>query len=114
MHERGGEHFQPFNASDGPDNASPRERESLKQAALPISFFDYYTITFFFRSLLYVAPLNACASRSAESVGTDKIRNVFVCPRPPFQPCTAIIVQPGLIRPKETALRSPNRIRLST
>jgi len=94
------------------DNANTRERENLSRRQC--DFLLYYIQHSFYFLPLYVAPLNACASRSAASVGTDKIRNVFVCPRPPFQPCTAIIVHPGLIRFKPTALRSPNRIRLST
>lgn len=86
---------------------------------LVVFFFFLHTYThthtlIIFSHTLYVAPLNACASRSAGSVGTESIRNVFVCPRPPFQPCTAMIVQPGLIKPKATALRNPNLMRLST
>lgn len=39
---------------------------------------------------------------------------MFVWPKPPFQPCTAMIVEPGLRMFRASALRRPNRIRLST
>lgn len=39
---------------------------------------------------------------------------MFVWPKPPFQPCTAMIVDPGFNRFIASALRRPNRIRLST
>lgn len=42
MHERGGEDFQTCNASDGPDNASTRERENLTQSGAPFHFFILY------------------------------------------------------------------------
>ena len=83
---------------------------------LTTSFYSFYihTCTHYFPHILYVAPLNVCSSRSAGSVGTERIRNVFVCPRPPFQPCTAMIVQPGWIKFKAIAPRNPNLMRLST
>ena len=57
---------------------------------------------------------NGCSSRSACSVGTDKMRSVLVWPSPPFHPCTAMMVAPGPMIYSKSALRSPNRIRLST
>jgi hypothetical protein len=52
MPRRGGGDLQRFNASDGPDNASPRERENLTQ---PFHFFHFTNKTFaffFFPTLL--------------------------------------------------------------
>lgn len=68
---------------------------------------------FLFRFLIQFAP-KGCNSRSACSVGTDRMRRVLVWPSPPFQPCTAMIVEPGVMIFNARALRSPNRIRLST
>ena len=42
------------------------------------------------------------------------MRSVFVCPSPPFQPCTATMVLPVLMMFSFSALRKPKRIRLST
>lgn len=39
---------------------------------------------------------------------------VFVCPKPPFHPCTATTVVPVLMISSSKADRRPNRIRLST
>lgn len=39
---------------------------------------------------------------------------MFVCPRPPFHPCTAMTALPALIMLSASAFRRPNRIRLST
>ena len=117
MHRQGEEAFNfSWRGRDSSRRDNPRIRVSVRISPggnATFCYTTYNTQSFYFLPL-YVAPLNACASRSAASVGTDKIRNVFVCPRPPFQPCTATIVHPGLIRFKPTALRSPNRIRLST
>lgn len=59
-------------------------------------------------------PPRGCNSRSAGSVGTVKIRIVLVCPRPPFQPCTAMTVVPGLMMFNWRAENMPKRKRLST
>ena len=118
MHERGEKSSNLFLTREARVSVRNPRGDVLSTAQLVLDSFspsDYIqrklVISF---HTLYAAPLNACASKSAGSVGTDKIRNVFVCPRPPFQPCTAIIAHPGLIKFKERALRSPNRMRLST
>lgn len=59
-------------------------------------------------------PESRSPSKSAASVGTESMRNVLVWPKPPFQPCTATIIDPGFTRFRESALLSPKRIRLST
>jgi len=38
-------------------------------------------------------------------VGTERIRSVFVCPRPPFQPCTAMTGEPGLLSAEDDDLK---------
>jgi hypothetical protein len=46
MHERCGEDFEGFNASNSPDNASPREREKvILSCAVLYSNFSFYTTT---------------------------------------------------------------------
>lgn len=37
-----------------------------------------------------------------------------MCPNPPFHPCTAMTVEPGVIMLRARAFRIPKRIRLST
>jgi len=64
--------------------------------------------------LLYQTPTRGWISRSARSLGTDRILIVFVWPRPPFQPWTATIVLPVLIRFNFKPARKPYRMRLST
>ena len=57
---------------------------------------------------------SGCSSRSAPSEGTERIRMVFVCPRPPFQPWTAMMVELGLMIFIASAPFKPNLMRLST
>jgi hypothetical protein len=48
MHERCGEDFEGFNASNSPDNASPREREKVILSCALFQFFflhNYTTVT---------------------------------------------------------------------
>lgn len=47
-------------------------------------------------------------SRSAGSVGTERIRRVLVWPRPPFQPWTAMTVASGLTIERAKAVLRPN------
>lgn len=64
MPRRGGGDLQRFNASDGPDNASPRERENLTQ---PFHFFHFTNKTFAFFFFPYSTwPHSALALRDQQ------------------------------------------------